>query len=49
MAKNKSPFRGRKKFGNVFEEGIEKIRDILSNKIGIVTTAQHLHMIDKPE
>jgi len=29
------------------EKGIEKIKEILPTKIGIVTTAQHLHMIDE--
>ena len=32
---------------NLNEEGISKIKDILPTKIGIVTTAQHLHMIDE--
>ena len=29
------------------KKGIEEIKEILPTKIGIVTTAQHLHMIDE--
>ncbi|MBJ35612.1 MAG: diphthamide biosynthesis enzyme Dph2 [Euryarchaeota archaeon] len=32
---------------NLGEKSIEEIQEMLPNKIGIVTTAQHLHMIDE--
>ena len=31
---------------NVTEKAIDELKEILPDKIGIVTTAQHLHMID---